>query len=235
MIERDSLIKNVSHTKVFVPKEKREELFSQNNIFIIHNLKENNYEVHIYNLSDVDPFEDHYLDELYNNTDMSTEINVENQSNKTCLEVYKVFCFNPYSGKIDCLFNRSDSQYRFKVDLSYVAPNPGMFVATYSDTTQELFLGIVVYNRKADRYMIVYKDSCYDTWNDIYNNTEKNDDDNIILLFAGNSFTCFNDLEEFLRAYYQGETLKDKEIAFIHPNFKYYYGRFLEKHPPKKF
>lgn len=115
-------------------------------------------------------------------------------------------------------------------ELSYVAPNPGMFVTTYKNTTQELSPGVVVYNRKLDKYIIVYKNASCDYWNDIYNNTEKNDDGGIILLFAGNSFICFDDLEESLRDYYQGETLKDKEVAFIHPNFQYYYGRFLKRH-----
>ena len=225
---------NLAPTKISVPEYVRKELFKDGHVFILHNLMEDLYSVHLYE-ENKDP-EFRYLKNQYNNDDLShvNYISYEvPESYTSVFEVYEVYEYDSNSKTPHRIFYREDNEWQKKndINLSYVAPNPGMFVVTYSDTTQELFLGIVVYNRKADRYMIVYKDSCYDIWNDIYNNTEKNDDDNIILLFAGNSFTCFNDLEEFLKAYYQGETLKDKETAFIHPNFKYYYERFLEEHP----
>lgn len=230
---------NLPRTKVYVPENIRNGLFQDNCIFILHNLMENIYATHLFDILVDGRYidrENHYLYKEYYNDDLSYESEVQDYDSPfpytTYFEVAYVYKFNKATQKMECIFNRNDKLWKVeKIKVPEV--QPGMFVVVDYLCENNFLHSVIVYNKSDDELHLVYDAGTHDRWNKIKSKTEDNASD-IAILYIGEDFSSFDAIDEYMERLYRGteDTFPYKgKVIFIHPDFK---KRYEEKTKKRK-
>lgn len=220
---------NLSPTKISVPEEVREKLFKDGHIFILHNLMEDWYSVHLYEENKEPEFR--YLKSDYNNDDLShvNYISYEvPESYTSVFEVYEVYEYDSSSKSFDKIFCRGDDKWQKKIEVPDI--EPGMFVVVKYDIEKEPLYALSVFYNNGDAFL-VYNNGCFDGWNIVKSKTEKEHFDGIVL-FIGRDFNCYNSVRSYLNYYYKNKKanpyFKGQSI-FIHPYFHELYEPYYKE------
>ena len=235
--EKNIGFSNLPRTKVCVPENIRNGLFQNDCIFILHNLMENIYATHLFDIiidGDYIDRENHYLYKEYCNDDLSHESEVHDYGSPcpyiTYFEVAYVYKFNKATQKMECIFNRNDKIWKAK-EIKVPEVQPGMFVVVDYDCKNDFLHSVVVYNKSNDDLRLIYDTGAYDRWDNIKRKTENNTPDTTIL-FIGKEFDSFNTVDEYMKRFYHSTENTFSylgEAVFIHPDFKKRYEEKTKK------
>lgn len=230
--EKNTEFANIPRTKVCVPENFRKNLFQNGYVFILHNLVEDIYATHLFNIfinGDYIDKENHYLYTEYYNDDMSRESEVQDYGipfpYTTYFEVAYVYKFNKETQRMECIFNRNDKLWKVE-EIKIPEVQPGMFVVVDYDRENDFLHSVVVYNEANDELLLVYNTGTYDRWTTIKRKTE-DDAPDCVILFIGKDFNSFDTMEEYMEKLYRDteDTFPYVgEAVFIHPDFKKRYA-----------
>lgn len=220
---------NLAPTKISVPEYTRKELFKDGHVFILHNLMEDLYSVHLYE-ENKDP-EFRYLKNDYNNDDLNhiNYISYEVPEPYTSVfEVYEVYEYDNNLKSMLRIFYREDNKWQEKIGVPDI--EPGMFVVVKFDTKEEPLYALPVFYNNED-VVLVYNNGCFDRWNTIKSRTKENQSSGIIL-FIGQGFNCYDSVRSYLNCYYKNEKVPPYitgEPTFIHPYFHELYECYYKE------
>lgn len=208
---------NLAPTKISVPEYTRKELFKDGHVFILHNLMEDLYSVHLCEKNREPEFR--YLENDYNNDDLShvNYISYEVPEPYTStFEVYKVYEYDSISQSFNRIFYREDEQWQKKIELPDI--EPGMFVVVKYENKIQYALSTLY---EDGNIHLIYDNGGYDIYKNIKGITES-ESFNGIILFIGKNFNCFNSVQSYLNYFYKNKKAPSYitgKPTFIHPYF----------------
>ena len=220
---------NLSPTKISVPKEVRGKLFKDGHVFILHNLMEDSYFVHLYEENKEPEF--CYLENDYNNDDLShvNYISYEVPEPYTSVfEVYEVYEYDSNSKSMRRIFYREEDKWQEKIEVLDI--EPGMFVVVKYDTEKDPLYALPVFCNDGDVFL-VYNNGCFDRWNTVKRKTKEEQSSGIVL-FIGQGFNCYDSVRSYLNCYYKNEKVLPYitgEPTFIHPYFHELYECYYKE------